>query len=263
MAKLCDVYCNDAFGTAHRAEATTHGIAQVRAGRLRRPAAGGRARRARQGARASRAPAGRDRRRLEGLDQAHGAESAGREGRPADRRRRHRQHVHPRRARARRQVAGRSRSGRRSAGDPRCIPRQGADPDRRRVREGILRRPRRRRSKAIEDVERRRHDPRHRPDDGGGAEDDHRQGGHHRLERAGRRVRVRRVRGRHQGARRGDRGIVTHSRSPAAATPSPPSTNSASPTGSRYISTAGGAFLEFLEGKTLPAVAVLEARAAG
>ena len=27
MAKLCDVYVNDAFGTAHRAEATTHGIA--------------------------------------------------------------------------------------------------------------------------------------------------------------------------------------------------------------------------------------------
>jgi phosphoglycerate kinase len=30
-----------------------------------------------------------------------------------------------------------------------------------------------------------------------------------------------------------------------------------------YISTAGGAFLEYLEGKTLPAVAVLESRAAG
>ncbi len=30
-----------------------------------------------------------------------------------------------------------------------------------------------------------------------------------------------------------------------------------------YISTAGGAFLEFLEGKTLPAVAILESRAAG
>jgi phosphoglycerate kinase len=28
MAKLCDLYVNDAFGTAHRAEATTHGIAQ-------------------------------------------------------------------------------------------------------------------------------------------------------------------------------------------------------------------------------------------
>jgi len=30
-----------------------------------------------------------------------------------------------------------------------------------------------------------------------------------------------------------------------------------------YISTAGGAFLEFLEGKSLPAVAILEARASG
>ncbi len=28
MGALCDVYVNDAFGTAHRAEATTHGIAQ-------------------------------------------------------------------------------------------------------------------------------------------------------------------------------------------------------------------------------------------
>ena len=30
-----------------------------------------------------------------------------------------------------------------------------------------------------------------------------------------------------------------------------------------YISTAGGAFLEFLEGKTLPAVEILEQRAKG
>jgi phosphoglycerate kinase len=28
MARLCDIYANDAFGTAHRAEATTHGIAK-------------------------------------------------------------------------------------------------------------------------------------------------------------------------------------------------------------------------------------------
>ncbi len=28
MATLCDIYCNDAFATAHRAEATTHGIAK-------------------------------------------------------------------------------------------------------------------------------------------------------------------------------------------------------------------------------------------
>jgi len=31
MAALCDVYVNDAFGTAHRAEATTHGIAMFAA----------------------------------------------------------------------------------------------------------------------------------------------------------------------------------------------------------------------------------------
>ena len=31
MAKLCDIYVNDAFGTAHRAEGTTHGIAKYAA----------------------------------------------------------------------------------------------------------------------------------------------------------------------------------------------------------------------------------------
>ena len=54
MAALCDVFVMDAFGTAHRAEASTHGVAQVRAGRLRRPAAGRRARGARARAAISR-----------------------------------------------------------------------------------------------------------------------------------------------------------------------------------------------------------------
>jgi phosphoglycerate kinase len=31
IAKLCDIYVNDAFGTAHRAEATTHGVAKYAA----------------------------------------------------------------------------------------------------------------------------------------------------------------------------------------------------------------------------------------
>ncbi len=40
MAALCDIYVMDAFGTAHRAEASTHGVAKYRAGGLRRTAAG-------------------------------------------------------------------------------------------------------------------------------------------------------------------------------------------------------------------------------
>jgi 3-phosphoglycerate kinase len=54
MAKLCDVYVNDAFGTAHRAEATTHGIAKHAPIACAGPADGRRARGARQGARRTR-----------------------------------------------------------------------------------------------------------------------------------------------------------------------------------------------------------------
>ncbi len=106
-----------------------------------------------------------------------------------------------------------------------------------------------------------RHDPRHRTKLGRRAEDDHRQGRHDRLERTGRRVRVRRVRRRARGRSRRRSPHRRRSRSPAAATRSPRSTSSASRTAISYISTAGGAFLEFLEGKTLPAVAMLEVRA--
>ena len=93
MAALCDVYVNDAFGTAHRAEATHARRRALRASRVRGPAAGRGARRARGGAREAEAAAGRDRRRLEGLDQARRAAALGGEGRPADRRRRHREHL--------------------------------------------------------------------------------------------------------------------------------------------------------------------------
>ncbi len=114
--------------------------------------------------------------------------------------------------------------------------------------------------KAIENLEAGRHDPRHRPDDDRGAEDDHREGRHDRLERAGRRVRVRRVRRRHQGPRRGDRrvaGVLVAGGGDTIAAIDKFGIADGSPT----FRPAGGAFLEFLEGKTLPAVAMLEARA--
>jgi 3-phosphoglycerate kinase len=50
MAALCDIYVNDAFGTAHRAEGHHLRHRPVRPHRLRRPAAGGRDRRHHQGA---------------------------------------------------------------------------------------------------------------------------------------------------------------------------------------------------------------------
>ena len=52
LAALGDVYCNDAFSAAHRAHASTEGIAHA-AAVLRRPADAGRARGAGEGARRS------------------------------------------------------------------------------------------------------------------------------------------------------------------------------------------------------------------
>ena len=83
----------------HRASRRGHDLRhrRVRAGRLRRAAARGRDRRDHEGARRAEAAAGGDRRRQQGLDQAAGPAEPGRQGRPADRRRRHRQHLPARR----------------------------------------------------------------------------------------------------------------------------------------------------------------------
>ena len=113
MAALCDIFVHDAFGTAHRAEATHLRHRAVRQDRLRRPAAGGRDRRhhARRW-RKPEAPAGGHRRRLQGQHQADHPAKPGRQGRRADRRRRHRQHLHAGRRPADRQEPGRARPGR-------------------------------------------------------------------------------------------------------------------------------------------------------
>ena len=125
MAALCDVFVMDAFGTAHRAEASTHGVAQVRAGRLRGPAARrANSRRSRRRSDKPEAAAGRDRRRLEGLDQAHRARDPARQGRPADRRRRHRQHLPRGDGRHRRQVAARGGHDRHRAQAARALARR-------------------------------------------------------------------------------------------------------------------------------------------
>ena len=76
----------------------------------------------------------------------------------------------------------------------------------------------------------RRPDPRHRPEDRRALRGAARQGRHHRLERSGRRVRVRRVRRGHARHRRGRSRRRRPIRSPAAATRSPRSRSSASPT---------------------------------
>ena len=70
MAALCDVYVKDAFGTAHRAEATTHGVARFAKVACAGPLLMDELIALETRAREAEAAAGRDRRRLEGLHQA-------------------------------------------------------------------------------------------------------------------------------------------------------------------------------------------------
>jgi phosphoglycerate kinase len=93
MAKLCDIYVNDAFGTAHRAEATTHGIAKYAPVACAGILMGAEIDALSKALHEPEAPAGRHRRRFQGVVQADHPQVAGRQGRPADRRRRHRQHL--------------------------------------------------------------------------------------------------------------------------------------------------------------------------
>ena len=138
MAALCDIFVHDAFGTAHRAEAIDlrHRRSSRRSpapARCSRP----RSTRSRKALAQPEAAAGRDRRRQQGLDQARDPAEPGEERRPADRRRRHRQHLHARRRAADRQEPGRAGAGRRGARRDRGdagARRRGADAGRRRHR---------------------------------------------------------------------------------------------------------------------------------
>ena len=77
IAALCDVYVNDAFGTAHRAEATTHGVARFAKVACAGPLMAAELDALGKALAGSRAAADGDRRRLQGFDQAHHPGRAG------------------------------------------------------------------------------------------------------------------------------------------------------------------------------------------
>ena len=112
LAALGDVYCNDAFSAAHRAHASTEGLARLL------PSCAGRLMQAELEAlekalgRSGAAGGGGGRRR-QGLDQARAARQPDRQGRHAGDRRGHGEHLPRRAGDRRRQVALRARPGRR------------------------------------------------------------------------------------------------------------------------------------------------------
>ncbi len=143
MAALCDVYANDAFGTAHRAEATTHGIAKFAKVACAGPLlaaeldALGRALASPKRPLVAIVAGSKVSTKLTILKTPVG------EGRPAHRGRRHRQHLHAGRGAAHRQVAVRARPrprGEGDRGDDAGARRGGARSRRRGLRQGLRRR---------------------------------------------------------------------------------------------------------------------------
>ena len=264
MAALCDIYVNDAFGTAHRAEASTYGIAEFAKVACAGPLLAAEIDAITKALGRAEAAAGRDRRRLQGLDQA---------GDPAE----------PGRARS----IGSSSAA--ASPTPSCSPRalpigkslaepalvgearaviaamkargaevplpvdvvtaQGVQGRRGGDDEGGRRR------------ERRRPDPRHRPEERRGA----RRACCSRRERSS---------GTARSACSSSTPSRTAPRRSRARSPRSPAFSLAGGGDTLaaiakygiadkidYISTGGGAFLEVLEGKTLPALEILERRA--
>ena len=117
LAAYADVYVNDAFGTAHRAHASTVGVAEAPAG-LRRAADGARARDALEAPRGARAAVRGHPRRRQGVRQDQGHRPPPDQGRPAGPGWRDGQHVPARAGQGDRQEPGRARPRRRRPPDP-------------------------------------------------------------------------------------------------------------------------------------------------
>ena len=142
MAALCDVYVMDAFGTAHRAEASTHGVAKYAPIACAGPLLVSELTALETALEKPARPLLAIVARLQGVDQAHRARDAARQGRSIDRGRRHCQHL-SRGARLQgRQIAARTGDAGHLQAAARAIAEarhRHSDADRRRGRHGVFR----------------------------------------------------------------------------------------------------------------------------